>query len=59
MGRNGGFQSVLRVPAEFAFNIPDDLDSASAAPLLCAGVTGKVVGTLLQTGFPAFLVLCR
>ncbi len=78
-GNHGGFQAVLRVPADFAcvrsshanlssthrkhaltcpgvcgrrrtdpspwsrltrHDIPDGLDSADAAPLLCAGVTG-------------------
>jgi uncharacterized zinc-type alcohol dehydrogenase-like protein len=41
MGNHGGFQAVLRVPADFAFTIPDGLDSAHAAPLLCAGITGE------------------
>lgn len=39
MGNNGGFQAVLRLPADFAFSIPDALESIYAAPLLCAGVT--------------------
>eukprot|EP00238_Polyblepharides_amylifera_P014326 CAMPEP_0196586898 /NCGR_PEP_ID=MMETSP1081-20130531/55877_1 /TAXON_ID=36882 /ORGANISM="Pyramimonas amylifera, Strain CCMP720" /LENGTH=338 /DNA_ID=CAMNT_0041908919 /DNA_START=125 /DNA_END=1141 /DNA_ORIENTATION=- len=39
MGGNGGFQPVMRAPAAFAFKIPDALDSVSAAPLLCAGIT--------------------
>lgn len=38
-GRHGGFQAVTRIQADFAFDIPDGLDSASAAPLLCAGIT--------------------
>ncbi|KXZ54224.1 hypothetical protein GPECTOR_5g316 [Gonium pectorale] len=38
-GRHGGFQEVCRAPADFVYTIPDGLDSASAAPLLCAGVT--------------------
>ena len=38
-GNNGGFQTVMRAPADFAFKLPDALDSVSAAPLLCAGVT--------------------
>lgn len=29
----------MRAPADFAFKLPEALDSASAAPLLCAGVT--------------------
>mmetsp|Transcript_44783 Transcript_44783/g.85640 ORF Transcript_44783/g.85640 Transcript_44783/m.85640 type:complete len:338 (-) Transcript_44783:178-1191(-) len=39
LGSNGGFQPVMRAPADFAFKLPEALDSASAAPLLCAGVT--------------------
>lgn len=39
MGGKGGFQDVMRVPADFAFKLPDGLASADAAPLLCAGVT--------------------
>jgi len=35
----GGFADYMRVPAEFAYAIPDALPSAAAAPLLCAGVT--------------------
>eukprot|EP00199_Chlamydomonas_sp_CCMP681_P000710 CAMPEP_0119109408 /NCGR_PEP_ID=MMETSP1180-20130426/17889_1 /TAXON_ID=3052 ORGANISM="Chlamydomonas cf sp, Strain CCMP681" /NCGR_SAMPLE_ID=MMETSP1180 /ASSEMBLY_ACC=CAM_ASM_000741 /LENGTH=437 /DNA_ID=CAMNT_0007095163 /DNA_START=15 /DNA_END=1328 /DNA_ORIENTATION=+ len=39
IGNNGGFQAVMRMPSDFVFSIPDAIDSASAAPLLCAGVT--------------------
>jgi len=39
MGSHGGFQAFMRAPAKFAYKIPDGLDSVSAAPLLCAGVT--------------------
>jgi uncharacterized zinc-type alcohol dehydrogenase-like protein len=35
----GGFADKLRVNADFVYKIPDALDSASAAPLLCAGIT--------------------
>ncbi|KAG2437287.1 hypothetical protein HXX76_005945 [Chlamydomonas incerta] len=38
-GHHGGFQDVCRVHADFAYKIPPALDSASAAPLLCAGIT--------------------
>ncbi|GIL91269.1 hypothetical protein Vretifemale_18834 [Volvox reticuliferus] len=38
-GNHGGFQETCRAHADFLYRIPDDLDSASAAPLLCAGVT--------------------
>lgn len=39
VGNHGGFANKLRAPADFADKIPDGLDSASAAPLLCAGIT--------------------
>jgi uncharacterized zinc-type alcohol dehydrogenase-like protein len=35
----GGFANKLRTTADFAYKIPNGLDSASAAPLLCAGIT--------------------
>lgn len=38
-GGLGGFQTVLRAPADFAYPIPDGLASSHAAPLLCAGIT--------------------
>jgi uncharacterized zinc-type alcohol dehydrogenase-like protein len=38
-GGLGGFQELVRVHADFAYRIPPGLDSAAAAPLLCAGVT--------------------
>ena len=37
--RYGGFADFVRSDSRFAFAIPDSLDSASAAPLLCAGLT--------------------
>jgi uncharacterized zinc-type alcohol dehydrogenase-like protein len=37
--RYGGFADFVRTDSRFAFAIPDSLDSASAAPLLCAGLT--------------------
>ncbi|WP_089724158.1 NAD(P)-dependent alcohol dehydrogenase [Candidatus Thiosymbion oneisti] len=39
LGHHGGFADKLRAPADFAYKIPDRLDSAAAAPLLCAGIT--------------------
>ncbi|WP_233258446.1 NAD(P)-dependent alcohol dehydrogenase [[Phormidium] sp. ETS-05] len=39
VGNYGGFADRLRVAADFTYKIPDALDSASAAPLLCAGIT--------------------
>ncbi|GLC56008.1 hypothetical protein PLESTB_001054500 [Pleodorina starrii] len=38
-GNHGGFQEICRVRSDFVYSIPDGLGSASAAPLLCAGVT--------------------
>ncbi|PGH11198.1 hypothetical protein AJ79_05040 [Helicocarpus griseus UAMH5409] len=35
----GGYALNWRGPAYFAFKIPDNLPSAAAAPLLCAGIT--------------------
>ena len=39
VGRPGGFADSVRVDGRFAFPIPDELDSATAAPLLCGGAT--------------------
>lgn len=39
VARHGGFADGVRVDSRFAFRIPQDLDSAHAAPLLCAGIT--------------------
>ena len=39
VGNHGGFANKLRACADFGYKIPDNLDSASAAPLLCAGIT--------------------
>ncbi len=33
LGHHGGFADKLRAPADFAYKIPDALDSAGAAPL--------------------------
>ncbi|MFH1725053.1 MAG: NAD(P)-dependent alcohol dehydrogenase [Elusimicrobiota bacterium] len=38
-GNHGGFADARRVDSRFAFPIPDSLDSAQAAPLLCGGIT--------------------
>ncbi|HEX4997546.1 MAG TPA: NAD(P)-dependent alcohol dehydrogenase [Terriglobia bacterium] len=37
--RPGGFATHVRVQSRFAVALPDRLDSAHAAPLLCAGIT--------------------
>jgi uncharacterized zinc-type alcohol dehydrogenase-like protein len=39
VGGYGGFATRIRVDSHFVFSIPDSLDSATAAPLLCGGVT--------------------
>jgi len=39
MGRQGGFATEVRVDGRFAFVLPEGLDAATAAPLLCAGLT--------------------
>ncbi|GAA5854467.1 hypothetical protein JCM8547_004852 [Rhodosporidiobolus lusitaniae] len=36
---SGGFADTKRSPAHFAFKIPDGLDPAMAAPMLCGGIT--------------------
>jgi len=38
-GNFGGFADRIRVNERFAFRIPDELPTESAAPLLCGGVT--------------------
>jgi uncharacterized zinc-type alcohol dehydrogenase-like protein len=35
----GGFASRIRLDGRFVFPLPESLDAAAAAPLLCAGVT--------------------
>jgi alcohol/geraniol dehydrogenase (NADP+) len=37
--RNGGYADGIRVKARFAVPVPDGLDSETAAPLLCGGIT--------------------
>jgi len=39
VGRPGGFAHSIIVNSKFAIPVPDNLDSANAAPLLCAGIT--------------------
>ncbi len=36
---DGGYAELVRAPAAFVHRIPDGLDLADAAPLLCAGIT--------------------
>ena len=35
----GGYSTLMVVPEHFVVSIPESLDSANAAPLLCAGIT--------------------
>jgi propanol-preferring alcohol dehydrogenase len=37
---DGGFASVMRARADFAFRLPDTLSDELAAPLLCGGIIG-------------------
>jgi len=37
--RHGGYAEKVRANARFVFPLPEALDSASAAPLLCGGIT--------------------
>lgn len=39
VGRQGGFATRVRCDARFCFELPRGLDPATAAPLLCAGLT--------------------
>lgn len=39
IGRPGGFATALRVPARFAFALPDALPSERVGPLMCGGIT--------------------
>jgi propanol-preferring alcohol dehydrogenase len=36
---DGGYAEYIRVPANFAYKIPDGIDDLHAAPLFCPGVT--------------------
>lgn len=65
---NGGYAEYMRVPSEYAYEIPAEIDDVQAAPLLCAGAIGyrslklaniKRGGALGLTGFggSAHLVL--
>lgn len=39
VGRHGGFGSHAQIDSRFCFKIPEELESAVASPLLCAGIT--------------------
>ncbi|KAK7703524.1 hypothetical protein SLS57_010881 [Botryosphaeria dothidea] len=65
----GGYATYNRSPAHFVFKIPDEIPSAHAAPMLCAGITvysplkaegcgpGKTVGIVGLGGLGHFGVL--
>ncbi|KAJ0413655.1 chaperonin 10-like protein [Aspergillus carlsbadensis] len=65
----GGYARYNRSPAHFSFKIPDGLDSAAAAPMMCGGVTvynplrhygcgpGKTVGIIGVGGLGHFGVM--
>ena len=38
-GNHGGFAGRIRTDSRYAFALPDEMESASAAPLLCGGAT--------------------
>lgn len=66
---HGGYATHNRTNGHFVFKIPDELDSAHAAPMLCAGITmysplkqngcgpGKTVGIIGVGGLGHFGVL--
>ena len=39
VGRNGGFAEKVRVNSKFAIPVPEVLESETAAPLMCGGIT--------------------
>lgn len=39
MGNHGGFSESIRVDSSFVFPIPEKMQSETAAPLLCGGIT--------------------
>ncbi len=39
VGHHGGFADRIRTDSRFAFELPESLDAAATAPLLCGGVT--------------------
>jgi propanol-preferring alcohol dehydrogenase len=47
--RNGGMAECAAVREDFAYRIPEAIDSVSAAPLLCAGIIGY--RALRRSGF--------
>ena len=49
--RDGGFAELVAAPAEFVYPLPDAIEAAHAAPLLCAGIIGY--RCLRRTGLDA------
>ena len=39
VGRPGGFAEYIKVPTDYVFHLPKDIDSASIAPMMCGGIT--------------------
>jgi uncharacterized zinc-type alcohol dehydrogenase-like protein len=39
VGRHGGYADLIRADSRFIFAIPEELDAAAVAPLLCGGIT--------------------
>jgi len=36
---DGGYAEYIKIPADFAYRVPDNIDDVHAAPLFCPGVT--------------------
>jgi len=36
---DGGYAEYIKIPADFAYSVPDNIDDIHAAPLFCPGVT--------------------
>ncbi len=51
VNRDGGYQEFMLAPAHYVAPIPDGLDLAEAAPMMCAGLT--VFNGLRNAGFRA------
>jgi alcohol dehydrogenase len=49
VSRDGGFQEYMLAPAAYVAPLPEGLDFAEAAPLMCAGLT--VFGGMRHAGF--------
>jgi propanol-preferring alcohol dehydrogenase len=47
--RDGGFQECMLAPANYVTSLPEELDFADAAPLMCAGLT--VFSGMRHAGF--------